>query len=396
MTTSVALKKDLPAAATIMTGRQQEEQLSLPVLMRVGEATGMSPTQIVRDFASLAFGPGKVSFNDYIKLRLFDPAMWQGDRRNVVGGRRNRDLAVEINYRHDWYGLLDDKVASIAYLSAYGLPTAEIAAIFAPRLTRGGARILRDRAALRDFLLAPAGYPLFGKPADGYQSLGSIALRQPHATTSELEKLDGSRIGLDAFIEDVFTHYDGGYLFERFLPPHEDAVHLHGERLGTARILTLCDADGARIFRASWKIPASANLADNFWRPGNILASLDLATGKIARAVTGSGFDMQVLTRHPDTGAALIGAAIPLWGELSAVALEGARLMRHVPMIGWDIAATAHGGVIVEMNETPDLFLNQFAHAQGILEPEFLDFAAAQKRVRQAVEAKIKADIAKL
>ncbi len=112
--------------------------------------------------------------------------------------------------------------------------------------------------------------------------------------------------------------------------------------------------------------------------------------------MTGAGFEMIVASHHPDTGAALVGASIPCWDELQDVALEGARLMRHIPMIGWDIAATAQGPVIVEMNETPDLFLNQFAHAQGILEPEFVEFAAAQKRARQAHENKIKADIAKL
>ncbi len=105
-------------------------------------------------------------------------------------------------------------------------------------------------------------------------------LRRPHA---EDRRIGDDRRGphrFDAFVEDVFNHYDGGYLFEHFLAPHQDAIKLHGERLGTARILTLCDDDGARIFRASWKIPAGANMADNFWRSGNLLAKLDLATGR--------------------------------------------------------------------------------------------------------------------
>jgi hypothetical protein len=398
MTTSVALKKDLPAAATVATTRRYEEQLTLPVLMKLAEATQMSPTQVVRDFAGLAFGPGKVSFNDYIKLRLFDHAYWQGsDRRNVVGARRNRDLAVEINYRHDWYGLLDDKVASIAYLSAYGLPTAKITAIVAPRLKSGAGHILRDREALRQFLMTSEAYPLFGKPVEGYQSLGAIALRGPHPEDATLEQIDGSRIDVAAFIEDIFNYYyDGGYLFEQFLSPHEDAMRLHGERLGTARILTLSDGDGAWIFRASWKIPAGSNIADNFWRSGNLLAKLNVATGAIERAVAGSGLDMKIASQHPDTGAALVRACLPCWAQMREVALDAARLMRHVPMIGWDIAATAQGPVIVEMNETPDLFLSQFAHAEGALEPEFVEFAAAQKRARQALETKVRADIAKL
>ena len=396
MTTSTALQKNVPAAATVVTERQQEEAMSLPVLMRVGEVTGMNPTQVVRDFASVAFGPGKASFNDYIRLRLFDQAFWQeSDRRNVVGQRRNRDLAVEINYRHDWYGLLDDKVASTVYLSAYGLATAKIAAVFAPRLRNGAKHILRDRDSLARFLLSGEAYPLFGKPADGFQSLGSVALRRPHPKDNELETIDGGRIALDAFLDDILNHYDSGYLFEHFLTPHEDAIKLHGERLGTVRVLTLLD-DGARILRASWKIPAGANMADNFWRTGNILAKIDLANGQIERAVSGAGFETTILENHPDTGVALIGAAIPGWEAMTEVALEGARLMRHIPMIGWDIAPTAQGPVIVEMNETPDLFLNQFAHGRGILEPEFIEFAASQKRARQAHEAKIKADLAKL
>jgi len=395
MTTSVALKKDVPAAATVVTARQQEEGLSLPVLMRIAEVTGTTPTQAVKDFAGLAFGPGKVSFNDYIRLRLFDQSYWQDDRRSVVGQRRNRDLAVEINYRHDWYGLVDDKVASIAYLSAYGLPTAAIAAIFAPRLHNGASQILRDREALVGFLSSAESYPLFGKPAAGFQSLGSVALRRPHAATGELETIDGKRISRDEFVDDILNHYADGYLFERFLEPHPEAARLHGERLATARILTLLD-DGARILRASWKIPAGENMADNFWRGGNLLAKLDLDTGKIERAVAGSGFEMSLVTHHPDTGAELIGTPMPHWDEVREVALEGARLMRHIPLIGWDIAATAHGPVIVEMNETPDLFLSQFAHARGILDPEFLEFVAAQKRARQTFEGKIKSDIAKL
>lgn len=395
--TTATLKKDMPAGTTVVTARRHDEALSLPALVKIGEATGMGPMQVVRDFANLAMGPGKISFNDYVRLRLFDHAVWQdSDRRSVIGQRRNRDLAVEINYRHDWYGLLDDKVASIAYLSAYGLPTARIAAIFAPRLMRDAPNILRDRAALQGFLATPHVYPLFGKPADGFQSLGSIALRRPHIESGELETIDGGRISLDSFIADLANHYDGGYLFERFLEPHRDAVRVHGERLGTARILTLSDGDGARIFRASWKIPAGANMADNFWRSGNILAKLDLATGAIARAVTGAGFDMVEPGQHPDTTTTLVGTKIPGWAELREVALEAARLMRHVPMIGWDIAPTAQGPVIVEMNETPDFFLNQFAHAEGMLTSEFLAFAAAQKNARIAHETAVKSDIAKL
>jgi hypothetical protein len=386
-----------PAATTFVAAAQHHGIAPLGALRDLAAASGLSPIQTVRDFANLALGPGKLSFEDYVRLRLFDVDYWAGcDRRTVIGQRCNRDLLVELNYRHDWYGLVDDKIASSAYLAAYGLPTVPRAAIFAPQLKTGAAHVLRNREEIERFLQRDEVYPLFGKPADGFQSLGSIALRKAHPARGELETIGGEFVRIAEFLDDVASHYHGGYLFEPFMAPHPDAARLYGERFGTTRIVTLYDADEPRIFRASWKIPSGQNSADNFWRAGNLLAKLNAETGTIEKAVSGNGFETKFETHHPDTGAPLIGAAVPRWAEVKAVALEGARVMRHVPMLGWDIGSTARGPVIVEMNETPDLFLNQFPDARGVLEPDFLAFLAAQRRAAKAYEAGVKNQLAKL
>ncbi|MGH6818190.1 MAG: sugar-transfer associated ATP-grasp domain-containing protein [Methylovirgula sp.] len=389
--------KPKPAPATVVAAAPHHAVAPLAALRDMAAEAGLSPIQTVRDFASLALGPGKVSFDDYVRLRLFDRGYWAGcDRRTVVGQRCNRDLLVEVNYRHDWYGLVDDKIASSAYLSAYGLPIVPIAAIFAPRLKIDVAHILRSREELERFLWRDDIYPLFGKPAEGFQSLGSIALRKAHPARRELETIGGTFVPFADFLDDVVGHYEGGYLFERFMAPHRDAALLYGERLGTTRIVTLCDVDAPRIFRASWKIPSGQNTADNFWRSGNLLAKLDIESGTIEKAVSGIGFETKFETHHPDTGAPLVGACVPRWAEVKALALEGARVMRHVPMLGWDIGSAAEGPVIVEMNETPDLFLNQFPDTRGVLEPDFLAFLAEQRRAGKAYETRVKRQLAEL
>ena len=96
--------------------------------------------------------------------------------------------------------------------------------------------------------------------------------------------------------------------------------------------------------------------------------------------MTGAGLDLKEVTHHPDTGARLIGAEVPNWAAMKATAVEGARLMHQVPMIGWDMAPGPDGAIIVEMNQTPDVFLHQLADARGLLEPEFLAFMAFQKQ----------------
>jgi hypothetical protein len=335
----------------------------------------------MRDYVGLAFGPGKVSFKDYTQLRLFDEAFWAGaDRREVAGVNRNVELHQQINFRHEWWGLLDNKVAMASYLSAYGFPIIPVLAVYAENLGTTAAHVMRNAQELRRVLTDETHYPMFGKPTEGLQSLGSVGLKRYSAQSQCLETIDGRVIALDAFVADITHHYAGGYLLQRFVTPHAAIRALCGDRLATMRIVTLNPGSGPKVFRACWKIPAGANVADNYWRSGNLLAQLDIAQGKVLRVLSGSGLGLMYHERHPDTGTAMIGFEIPHWSAIVATVTEGARLMQHVPLIGWDVTALDSGPVIVEMNERPDLFLPQLADARGVLDAELVDFLAVQKR----------------
>jgi hypothetical protein len=365
-------------------------------LARIRAATGLSHTAIVKSFVKLARGPGKISFPDFVRLRLFDPAFHGGAAlADFVGQRRNRDICVAVNYRHDWYGLLADKVAASAYLSAYGFTTIPFAAIFAPSLA-GNATVLTDRRALEHFVTNEGHLPLFGKPVEGFQSLGSIALKNYIRGERAFETTNGQRVPLDELLSEIEQHYHSGYVFQPLIRPHPEVARMCGDRLPCVRIITAVTDAGARVIRACWKIPAARNMADNFWRPGNLLAQIDLQSGEVLRVCSGTGLDVRFCELHPDSGIGLRGFVIPDWEGMKQLALQGAQLMRHVPLIGWDIAPTENGPMIVEMNETPDFFLVQFADRRGILDNDFRAFMEFQEKNRLAHERRMKADIAKL
>src|SRR5262245_14571569 len=83
-----------------------------PLLMKMVAATQSSPLKIMREYTSLAFGPGCVSFSEYHKLRLFDEAYYAGqDKRAVIGWKRNAQINLAANFRYDWWGMLSDKIA---------------------------------------------------------------------------------------------------------------------------------------------------------------------------------------------------------------------------------------------------------------------------------------------
>ena len=393
---NASITQTFSGATTLDVLRTNSEAPVANQIARIREATGLSHTAIVKSFVKVARGPGKISFPDFVRLRLFDASFHSGAAlAGYVGQRRNRDICVTVNYRHDWYGLLSDKVAVCGYLSAYGFPTIPIAAIYAPELAPNG-RVLTDRSALESFLTSDGNLPLFGKPAEGFQSLGSVALRKFIRSERVFETTDGRRIALDHLVSDIEQHYHSGYVFQPLIHPHSDVAHVCGDRLPCARIVTANTYSGVRVIRACWKIPAGRNMADNYWRPGNLLAQIDMQSGEVLRACSGTGLDVRFCELHPDTGVGLRGFVIPHWNAMKQLALEGARLMRHVPLIGWDIAPAENGPIIVEMNETPDFFLVQFADRRGILDDEFRAFMELQAKNRVAHERAMKAEIAKL
>lgn len=370
-----------PEKPVINVAKPQAKNNIDAALLKIANASKTSPLKIMRDFVSLAFGPGKVSFQDYNRLRLFDTTFWANtDRRTVAGQQRSAAFYYHINYRHDWWGLVENKIASDAYLAAYGIPTIPLVALYQENLNTGGTNVARNEQQLRDILTDPSNFPMFGKPTEGEQSLGSVGLLRYLPSEKCLETHDLRQVPLDEFVGQLRAHYASGYLFQKLVSPHADIRALCGDRLATVRIVTLLNDAGPKVFRACWKIPAGANMADNYWRQGNLLAQVDLARGQVLRVLSGSGLDLIQVDRHPDNDAALVGFQIPHWQGMIDIVIEAARLMQHVPLIGWDVAVLDDGPVIVEMNERPDFMLPQLADGRGIMEPELTELMTVQQQ----------------
>lgn len=378
-----AVKRLVPAASqqptTIEASRPTQDLPINVVLQKMAAVAATSPLSIMRDYCSLAFGPGRVSFEDYTQLRLFDQDYYP-DKRAVVGHRKNRDLDLTINFRHDWIGLFDNKIASDSYLAAHGFPTIPLLGIYTEKLASPSHLVIASADELKAFLRRPDHYPMFGKPIEGLQSIGSIGLAHYDFGTDRLKTIGGESITVEDYASDVLNNFSHGYMFQKFLSPHPAIREVCGNRLATARIVTLARDGEPSVFRACWKIPSGPNMADNYWRPGNLLAQIDVATGKVVRVTSGTGLELAYHSEHPDTKAPLIGMAIPRWDELKQTAIEAARLLRHMPLIGFDMAMSETGPVVVEMNHNPDFFLNQLADGRGILDAEFDRFVVEQKR----------------
>jgi hypothetical protein len=323
----------------------------LSALARMSDAVGTPIPRLIADFAGLALGPGRVSFADYERLRLYDTGFWSSAyRREVVGAGRARQLVRAANFRRDCQVLTADRLAAGAYLAAHGLPTLAPLAIYRAGLAAPGQTLLRSRGELRQFLEAHTAAPLTLRPAEGpgVRTLFADG-REPAAQIDRLVDEVGDAPGLS-------------WLIQPLAAPHPAIARQTGGRAALVQLVTLAGDTGARVFRALWRLGGRDDL----------VATLDLRTGEALTLFPAKAPDRAQPARA--------GLVIPDWPRLKATAAEGARLFGQFGLLGWEIAPAEAGPVIVAVDPAPDLDLWQLADRCGVLDPELQAFLAERRR----------------
>jgi len=350
----------------------------------VARASGRSPLAQAGDLLRVRSGPGRLEMDEYYYYGLWDRGRFgPEDVLRFAGRRRQNEDAAVVNDR-SWYALGQDKLAAGAVLEGLGLPVPRIHAIL--HGTRGGPDLpaLRDRESLARHLRGAMPYPFFGKPIGGSYSVGVLGVEAYEAGGDRLRLANGHHLAVAAYVDRLFEAYEektrynvDGFLFQELQRPHPALRAICGSpTLSTIRVVLLVDEGEAHLFRAAWKIPAGTNQADNFWRPGNLLAPVDVATGRVGAAVRGTGLEREAFAAHPDTGQAIEGVVLPDWAELAYLARQATAAFPGLQMQGWDVALTDRGPCLIEVNGVGDYNLPQLAHGDGLLEPEFLAFLA--------------------
>lgn len=380
--------------ATLVTERADAGPALAQMMQIAAVKHGKSPVQLLTEFARLSIGPGRLSIDEYFAFGLYDDKALNGaDKSQFAGLRAMRDVWMAVNWDETWDGVFADKLALEVLLRGVGLPTTNTIAVYSEQRTLPSFRTFGDTDALAAFLRETDNYPMFGKPIDSLQSLGSASFERYDAATDELVGTQGGRVGVEAFAQEVKASYAAGYLFQKRLSPHARVRKLIGERLSTVRVMTVLTKNGPEILRAAWKLPGGVNVADNFWRPGNMIAQINRESGCVVRVVAGVGINAREVESHPDTGERLVGIQVPDWDKVQKLALDGARVFTKVPLIGWDIGLGENGPLIVEPNNSPDFGLPQLADRLGMLDDRMKALIAERKAEQKAAKERLKAQV---
>lgn len=168
------------------------------------------------------------------------------------------------------------------------------------------------------------------------------------AQGQSVELVDINKTGMDA--KDYFHELikTGKHVLEEKIEQTSDMSAFNNTSVNTVRAITFNTKLGFRVPYCMIRTGQMGSFVDNSGA-GGIQAEIDFDTGE----VISDGYDELggKYAVHPASGTRFKGYQLPDWDELRSLVFSSASKIPDIKFIGWDLAHTKEGWVIVEGNE---------------------------------------------
>lgn len=249
--------------------------------------------------------------------------------------------------------LIDDKILFHSLMKAYGIPVPERYFVFFENSFRKDGRLLSD-VAVDDIIAGITDERIFIKRFRGGAASGiSVAVRKQGGYFTE----EGKRLSA-SMIRDTFS--DSNYIFEKQLVQDSALAALNPDTVNTCRVLTFKD----KVVACSIRVGRKGSFVDNAAK-GGIVLSLDMETGRIEEYGLRE-YDLQKYYVHPDTGIRFKDYEVPMWPSVKELVEKTIRLIPYYSSVGFDVATTVDGPVIIEINTGTGVYASQMGKKRGI------------------------------
>jgi len=213
---------------------------------------------------------------------------------------------------------------------------------------------------------------LITTPEDFVKYLQSLNIKRSLFIKKKQDSFGGRNI-FKARIEDLNdTAYLGqiyrevirsGYIFQNEIIQHREMNRLNPYCVNSLRIVVYTNkSQKENLMSASLRTALRKIYVDNVSNGGGSIP-VDMEEGVLTGNIytdfeKGRG---KVWKRHPVTNMEIKGFKIPYYKEARKLALEASSALPQISLIGWDIAITPEGPLIIEGNKSPDLNFQEVA-----------------------------------
>ncbi|WP_278182570.1 sugar-transfer associated ATP-grasp domain-containing protein [Vibrio misgurnus] len=265
-----------------------------------------------------------------------------------------REFLNDIRYA----AFADDKFLFHKCMSGANIPTAKfINVISYNHLTKQATGIDGENAlTVLDSISSDA---IVIKPAiDSQQGAGVYVV---NVTCGENKKFEISGVLYNSMelIDKIFMNSKCVYLIEEKIKQHPFNMKLHPHSVNTVRIDTLLTKNGEIIINSAYlRIGRNGRNVDNWsGKLGGIGVNINIINGELSEC--GVDYSRNVYLSHPDTHIDFFGLTIPYWNDIVDLVKKAALELPKLRSLGWDVALTENGPILLEVNRDYDILAQQ-------------------------------------
>jgi len=318
----------------------------------VRQVSGRSLMRQFLDLVTLAYREGIDPVTYYLQ-ELYRPEM-RGLAPYFLTRYETKNglLSALNNMRPRYYprSELADKLLFADCCERFGIPTPPILL-----------SVERGRITWRDIGRAALDRDLFAKPRSGKGARDACFYRRigPERYLTS----GGSALSLDELMARLVEQsHTTPMLLQPRLQNHPSLADLASDSLIVIRVFTCLDQHGVpEATHAMLRI--LAKLEPTWTTKEEFAAPIDLATGEFG-LLAGDKLETALFRYkvHPVTGAPILGRKFEGWPAVRDLAVAAHKHFSNRIVIGWDVALTEHGPIILEGNNVPDVAFPQRVH----------------------------------
>lgn len=332
----------------------------------------MNQTRIVTALKELYLTLNLPKIIKEIRDVINEPAIWQDMPRktkwkrikeNIVWYLVNKEACIYYNsYGFDIEGFREKK----DYLSYRRFRIERFKEDFPSSIYDSKLCILRDKVLFAAFMSNVLGDQYIIKTRGLIYADGRLYDFHRHAFVDPVEFFENSKkmlfvkklkgecgdgcylVSGDTDIEGFLTTIKGSsYIIQHRLEQHPDVDHINPSCINTIRMITI-------IGKKSRK----PRLFAQYMRVGCKAINDNRATGGVGVAISDDGIMQKfgvghhkVEIQHSITNHIYAGTIIPFWQEAKKLVIHAHEALPEIPTIGWDVAITPSGPVLIEGND---------------------------------------------
>lgn len=319
-------------------------------------------------------------------LYNFDSLNHPDEAMQYLSNQLNHDFFQPVLNSGTQIHILEDKWVMQQYLTSMNLPVPKTYGLLHPQFgISSSGKPFQQPNHLASIIEPDLPTTLFIKPRGGRQGRNIFKADVRRSTPDKIViTSNGHEQDLDHFFDslphDAFDDYGGGYhgwLVQAYIQQHDFLNTLNPYTVNTVRVLTFIDSNNnIQVQHAILRLGRRGGTADN-WTSGGLAVAIDTGSGRLGYGLLKPPYNHERLLTHPDTNIRFEGEILPEWPSIVEVCLQAASQFSGIRTIGWDIALSPSGPVIIEGNSNwgvPSIQMHTHGYLTTSVRQELLNF----------------------